>query len=269
MKIALEKEMETLLIPLYGRAMMHQKGLAEDPFAEETVEKLDYDFSKLRIQEKTQVMLSVRSSAIDRLAGAFLREHPNAVVLSLGCGLDARERRLNAPYCCWYDLDFPEVIAIKRQLYPQTERFRYIASSVTNWGWMERAERSDETLVIAEGLTMYLSAEEMQTLLVKLRDTFGSAVMIFDAYSRLTAKRAKSHPSLKRTGAQIKWGADAPEEIEAFGNGIAHEKTVYLTDRGETQRLPKGYRAMFRLADRFKTAREAHRIFVFSLKPQK
>jgi hypothetical protein len=81
----------------------------------------------------------------------------------------------------------------------------------------------------------------------------------------MTAKQAKNHPSLKKTGAKIQWGVDGPETMESFGEGISYMKTIYLTDESATGALPKKYRTMFRLADRFRTAREAHRIFVMRL----
>ncbi len=258
--------METLLIPLYGRARMSKLGYFHDEFAERAVESIDYDFTRLQIQEKTQIMLSVRGALIDAFTVDFLRAHPDSTILYLGCGLDAREKRLNSPARLWYDLDFPEVIAIKRQLYPETERYRLIGSSVTDWGWMEQVERNGKPLlVIAEGLLMYLTDQEVKTLFVKLRDVFSDVTFIFDAYSSMTAKQAKHHPSLKKTGASIRWGVDTPAEMEAFGEGIAHEHTLYLTGGDAMRYLPEKYRGMFRLAGRFKAAREAHRIFVMRL----
>ena len=46
MKLSLKEEMETLLIPLYGRAQMSRKGLFQDLDAESAISQIDYDFSK-------------------------------------------------------------------------------------------------------------------------------------------------------------------------------------------------------------------------------
>jgi len=269
LKIQLKEEMETLLIPLYGRAQMSKAGYFRDADAEEAVRSIDYNFSRLHIQEKTQIMLSIRGALIDAFTVDFLRTHPNSTTIYLGCGLDARAKRLNMPSPLWYDLDFPEVIGIKRQLYPETERYRLIGSSVTNWGWMDSVERNGSPLlVIAEGLLMYLTENEVRTLFTKLRDAFSDVTFVFDAYSSMTAKQAKHHPSLKKTGASIHWGIDTPAQMEAFGDGIAHEKTIYLTGEDAVQYLPEKFRGMFRFAGRFKAAREAHRIFVMRLRAQ-
>jgi O-methyltransferase involved in polyketide biosynthesis len=267
MKIALKEEMETLLIPLYGKAQMSRKGIFRDRDAEEAVAQIDYDFSRLHIQEKTQVMLSIRAALMDDFAAGFLKEHPHSAVLHLGCGLDARARRLGVPIRVWYDLDFPQVIDIKRQLYEETENYRYIPSSVTDLDWMHEVDTGGfPLLVVAEGLFMYLAEEDIKELLLKMQRKFKDVTLIFDTYSKLTASKASRHPSLKRTGAVIRWGVDSPAEIEAFGSGIIHQKTLYLTDKNAISCLPAGYRTIFALAGNFKAAKEAHRIFIMNLR---
>lgn len=264
MKIALSGAMETLLIPLYGRAQMSRRGLFPDTDAEQAVARIDYDFSRLKIRDKTQLMLSLRSALLDDFTTAYLREHREAAVLYLGCGLDPRARRLHEPAVRWYDLDFPEVIAIKRQLFDETPRYSMLASSVTEWGWLDAVAGGGDVLVIAEGLFMYLGEDDIRTLFDRLRRKFAGVTLIFDAYSHATVKHSARHPSLKKTGAVIRWGVDTPSEIEAFG-GVRHEKTLYLTDREAVKRLPKGSRLIFSIAGKFRAAREAHRIFVMSL----
>lgn len=266
LQIQLEKEMETLLIPLYGRAQMSRKGYFQDVYAENAIRSIRYDFSRLKIQEKTQIMLSVRGALIDAYCINFLRMQPDSTVVYLGCGLDARANRLEFPTHLWYDLDFPEVIDIKRQLYPETRQYRLIGSSVTDWEWMDAIEQNGRPLlVIAEGLLMYLSEEEVQTLVLKMRDRFIDTTFVFDAYSRFTAKQASNHPSLKKTGAIIRWGIDSIEELTSLGDGILHQETIYLTEARATKLLPKKFRGMFHFAGLFRAAREAHRIFVLHL----
>jgi O-methyltransferase involved in polyketide biosynthesis len=258
--------METLLIPLYGRAKMSQRGMFKDEDAELAITQIDYDFSKLQIKEKTQIMLSIRGGLIDDYTKQYLSDHPDSTVIYLGCGLDSRAKRMGFTAKLWYDIDFPQVIDIKRQLYVETKNYRYIPSSVTDWTWMSSVESNNRpVLIIAEGLLMYLGEQDIQTLLLKMRDEFKDATLIFDAYSNLTAKQAKNHPSLKKTGATVQWGIDSPKTLEAFGEGIRHIKTIYLTDGAATEGLSKRYRAMFWFAGKFNAAREAHRIFVVKL----
>lgn len=263
MKIQLKNEMETLIIPLYGKARMSEAGVFKDPYAEAAIKTISYDYSKLKIRNKTQVMLAMRAAIIDDLTGNFIHENPDCLVLHLGCGLDARFMRLGPRAGMWYDLDFPEVIEIKERLYQETDNYRFIASSVMDLKWVDRIQKvPNKALVIAEGLLMYLSENEINGLFSALKEKFESYTIIFDAYSKLTAKSSKNHPSLKKTGAVIKWGIDSPQEMAGYVKEIEHLKTLYLTDQSVTDMLPENYRAMFKIAGLFKSAREAHRVFV-------
>ncbi|SMP59200.1 class I SAM-dependent methyltransferase [Anoxynatronum buryatiense] len=266
MKIQLKNEMETLIIPLYGKAKMSEIGVFNDLYAEAAIDKLDYDYSRLKIQKKTQIMLAIRAKIIDDFAKDFISENPNCLVLHLGCGLDARFMRLGPHIEKWYDLDFPEVIDIKKQLYDETENYKYISSSVTDLRWIDGIEViKKEVLVIAEGLFMYLCESEIKALFGALKSKFESYTIIFDAYSKRTAKSIKNHPSLKKTGATIKWGVDNPREIEGYTQTVKHMKTLYLTDKNAIEMLPKNYQILFMLAGLFKSAREAHRVFVMNV----
>jgi O-methyltransferase involved in polyketide biosynthesis len=266
MKILLKNEMETLIIPLYAKAKMSEMGVFKDSYAEAAIDKFDYDYSRLKIQNKTQVMLAMRAAIIDGFTKDFISENPNCLVLHLGCGLDARFMRLGIQIEKWYELDFPEVINIKKQLYRETENYKYISSSVTDLRWIDSIGAvENKVLVIAEGLFMYLSESEIKALLGALKSKFESYTIIFDAYSKLTAKSSKYHPSLKKTGATIKWGVDYPSEVEGYTETMKHMKTLYLTDGNIVEMLPKNYRIMFMLAGLFKSAREARRVFVMNV----
>jgi len=266
MKIQLKNEMETLIIPLYGKAKMSEIGVFKDPYAEAAVDRLDYDYSMLKIQNKTQVMLAMRAAIIDEFAKDFIKDNPNCMVLHLGCGLDARYMRLGLNIERWYDLDFPEVIEIKKQLYNKTVNYRFISSSVTELQWMDNIEiRENEVLVIAEGLLMYLNENDIKTLFEALQSKFRNYTIIFDAYSKLTAKSSKNHPSLKKTGAAVKWGMDDPKEIVSLIKTAKLLKTFYFTDEKVIEMLPQNYRRLFKLAGLFKSAREAHRVFAMKV----
>jgi O-methyltransferase involved in polyketide biosynthesis len=89
--IPLSGEMETLLIPLYGKAMESRKRApCSRTKNEEIVERSGYDFQSLHIQEKTNLFMCIRAKLLDDFARSFLRGGEPALVLHLGCGLDSR-----------------------------------------------------------------------------------------------------------------------------------------------------------------------------------
>ena len=52
----------------------------------------------------------------------YLKGHPNAAVVNLGCGLDNTGRTCNNGRCKIYNLDFPDVIALRQRLLPAGDR---------------------------------------------------------------------------------------------------------------------------------------------------
>ena len=124
---------ETLLIPLYNRAMESQRpdAMVKDEKAVELVTKMPLDFSRVRqipMTELLKVMRIMFTREFDRYARDFLDRHPGAVVVHLGCGLDSRFERVDNGYVEWYDLDLPEVIELRRKLISdEGERYHLLA----------------------------------------------------------------------------------------------------------------------------------------------
>jgi len=264
-KITLTPEQETLLIPLYAKAQPGNP-LFFDPQAQDILNRVDYDFTRLRVPYKTVVLVCQRAKKLDTVTHDFLAEHPSGVVLHLGCGLDGRFWRVDNGEVDWYDLDMLPVIELRQRFYPVHERYHLIASSVTDLEWMAMVRAADRpVLIIAEGLLMYLSEADVRRLLLQLRETFPGCRLIADVFSRMTARSATQHPSLKRTGASIGWGIDHPSEIEAWSPGIHLIEEWFFTQDPDLDRLSLGYRLAYKLAGAFKMVQRAHRIVYYQL----
>lgn len=264
-RITLSPEQETLLIPLYAKSQPGNP-LFFDPRARDILDRVDYDFTRLRVPYKTVVLVCQRAKKLDAATRAFLSEHERAVVLHLGCGLDSRFWRVDNGQVEWYDLDMPPVIELRQQFYAAHERYHLLASSVTDLDWMEGvAAAGRPVLIVAEGLLMYLSETEVQRLVLRLRETFPGCRLIADVFSRVTARSATKHPSLKQTGASIGWGMDDPREVEGWAQGIRLLEEWYFTQDPDMQRLTLGYRLAYKLAGAFNMVRRAHRIVYYQL----
>ena len=126
-------EQETLFIPLYCKAKKNNPILV-DPKAQEILQQVDYKFSSLDVPAKTCASVLLRAKKLDEYTQAFLVEHPDSLVLHLGCGLDARYDRLRPKSADWFDLYLPDVIKLQRTFFDETDRVHMIASSVTELG---------------------------------------------------------------------------------------------------------------------------------------
>ena len=264
-KVTLTPEQETLLITLHAKAQPGNP-LFFDPKAQEILNQMDYDFARLRVPYKTVILVCQRAKKLDAVTRDFLAEHPNGVVLHLGCGLDGRFWRMDNGKVEWYDLDMPPVIELRQQFYPASERYHLIASPVTDLEWVSEVMTAGRpVLVVAEGLLMYLGEADVRRLLLQLRETFPGCWLAADVFNRMTARSAAQHPSLKRTGATLGWGIDDPHEVEAWSPGIRLLEEWYFTQDPDLERLSLGYRLAYKLAGAFKMVQRAHRIVYYQL----
>lgn len=264
-KITLTPEQETLLIPLYTKAQPGNP-LFFDPKAQEILNRVDYDFTRLRVPYKTVVLVCQRAKKMDAAAREFLEGHPAGVVVHLGCGLDGRFWRIDNGKVEWYDLDMVPVIELRKRFFPASERYHLVASSVMDLGWVEQVMAAGRlVLVIAEGLLMYLGEEDVRRLVLRLQEAFPGCRLIADVFSRMTARSAARHPSLRQTGATIGWGIDDPHKIEAWSQGIRLLEEWFFTQDADLGRLSLGYRVAYRLAGAFKMVQRAHRIVYYQL----
>ena len=149
---------ETMLITLWARATetMRPDALLKDDYAVEMIKKVDYDFSKFKKAKASQAGVCIRAKLIDEETLKFLAEHPDAVVIQLGAGIDARYQRLKCPDVThWYDLDLEEVIDIRRELIPETDKNTCLALSLFDYRWLDEVKRHQKPiLIIAEGVLM-------------------------------------------------------------------------------------------------------------------
>ena len=65
----------------------------------------------------------------------YLKAHPNAAVVNLGCGLDGTGRACDNGSCKIYNLDFPDVIAVRNALLPAGEREENIPCDLNDPAW--------------------------------------------------------------------------------------------------------------------------------------
>jgi len=75
----------------------------------------------LKISEKTNILMCIRAKLIDSFVRDFLSKNSGSVALHLGCGLDSRYNRIENSNVDWYDVDFEEVIDIRRHFYKETD----------------------------------------------------------------------------------------------------------------------------------------------------
>ncbi|MBQ9081146.1 MAG: class I SAM-dependent methyltransferase [Clostridia bacterium] len=210
----LNNESKTLFIPLLGKAQMSRKKLfINDKKAEEIIQSVDFDFKKLKQSEALSMYMAARAAIFDDICNDFILNHPNTVVVHLGCGLDARCLRVNQNYRTWYDVDFESVISLRKRFYEESDNYKMIGASIAELCWEEINHSNANVLVIAEGVTMYLSEEELRETLEKICKAFSGAEILFDAYSMRAVKLSRYKNPVNQVNAAVKWGMDKSQDF--------------------------------------------------------
>jgi len=216
-KVTLTQEKETLLITLYakGEESRLPDSLLHDHFAAEAMSRIDYDFSKLKVSRDDMIGLAMRAHILDGWTREFIAKYPKATVLHLGCGLDSRVFRIDPPPTIrWFDVDYPEVVALRRRVYPERGNYTLIGASVTEPNWLATVPSYRPAMVVAEGLFMYLGEEAVPQLLARLTRHFPGGHLAFDGFSRLGLQLVRYHRSVRATGATLRWSIDDPHQLE-------------------------------------------------------
>jgi O-methyltransferase involved in polyketide biosynthesis len=193
--------------------------MVQDPTAVHLQQQIDFDFSRFaRLGGSQQVLIMMRTRQMDRWIRSFLAAHPDAVVVDIGCGLDARFERVDNRRVAWYDLDLPDVIALRRQFYTETPRRRFIASSAFDLAWLDRvAVRPGQPgLFVSEGVFVYFSEEQVKRLVLALRERYPGAELIFDSVPWLLPLASWMHPALRTLKQEVAWGLRRGNDLEAW-----------------------------------------------------
>ena len=198
MKYKIEKNtvQETLLIPLYGRKMCSRlyPSLYRDETAIQLIDQLDYDFSVLEkkpgslMQRFGFLECAMRQNDLAFEVRDYLKTHPNAAVVNLGCGLDSTGRSCDNGSCKIYNLDFPDVIAVRNELLPAGEREENIPCDLNDTAWFSQIDASGGAVFFASGVFYYFLTEQVKALVQKMADAFPGGVLVFDAANRTAVK---------------------------------------------------------------------------------
>lgn len=186
-KIQKNSVQETLIIPLYGRKLamdMYPENFS-DHDCQRLIERIDYDFPRQRkIMDRIgAIMGATRQYDLAAVCREYLSKHPKACVVNLGCGLDTTFRQVDNGTSKGYNIDFPDVIAVRNQLLPETEREKNIAADLTDTSWFTRIDyrQEDGVVFFASGVFYYFKREEVKKLLSSMAEHFPGGKLTFDA----------------------------------------------------------------------------------------
>jgi O-methyltransferase involved in polyketide biosynthesis len=218
------KVSETLLIPLYFRALecKEPEPMVRDEKAPVIVERMHYHFTRFEKAALDRVFTMMRAREFDRSARAFLEQHPASVVVEIGCGLDDWLSRVDNGTVEWYNLDLPEVIAVRTELLGEEGRGRAIACSALDPAWLKQVRPRPVTacLFLAEGVLPYFEESEVRRFILMLDDQYPGSELVFDALSPFLVWIQKLEPGTKGAASLIRWTCRTDRELEHWREGL-------------------------------------------------
>ena len=223
---------KTLYIPLYGKSYVSKKGLfLNDKKAEEIWETEGFSLKGKSKSKWLAYYMGVRSAVFDEWLKQQMENLPDAVVVHIGCGMDSRVIRVDTESYKWYDVDFSEVIKERKRYYAESDNYKMIAGDARDCRWLTTITENKSAIVVMEGVSMYLTIEEMRNLSDSLCAHFEQVVLLVDCYTSFAAKMSKHRNPINDVGVTEVYGIDDPQAYQS-------EKLTYIK---EHTMIPKKY----------------------------
>lgn len=224
-----------------ARESQRPEPLFHDPFARKLAGERGEEIARtLPFHEKNSWSWVTRTYVFDRLITQQLQQGTD-LVLNLAAGLDARPYRMPLPAnLIWVEVDLPAILDYKEEILGREkprcrlERVRLdLANVEERRALLDRlAKQATNALVLSEGLLIYLSADQVETLAQDLAQRSAFQSWIADIASPGLLEMIK-----KNTAAQIGEGAadlqfapqNGPQFFTACGWNPAEVHSVLKT----------------------------------------
>lgn len=220
---------KTLYIPLYGKVLVSKKGIIlKDKNAEEIWDKVSFPLKRKSKSKWLAYFMGMRANVFDAWVQQKIAEFPNSLVLHLGCGLDSRVKRVGINSTFWFDVDFPAVINERKRYYAETENYRMLSADIKEYSFVKLLPKCNRAIVILEGVSMYLTNQELQQLFLKLSEHFDNLSVLLDCYSPFAAKMSKIKNPVKEVGVSKVYGI-ANSSVLQTGTHLTFVKEHIMT----------------------------------------
>ena len=252
---------KTLYIPLRGKAYVSSRGfLLSDPDAEAIWNAEGFPLKGKSASKWLAYSMGIRAAVFDRWLRKQLKEIPDAVILHLGCGLDSRCRRVQTDNH-WFDVDFPAVIEERMRYFSESHAYHMIGSDLRE-DFLRKIPQGGRAIVVMEGISMYLTAQERRALLQKLSAHFSEVRLLMDTYTAFAAKATKYKNPINDVGVTQVHGFDDPRE-PTNGAGFVFHQEHDMNPPELIAQLPQKDQKIFRLVYGGKLAQKICRLYEY------
>lgn len=205
---------ETALVTLAIRASetARKNARIKDFMAKEIIDTLGVDVRKydpFLSHEGVVARIIMYKNQLNEL----IIRHPDALCVNLGCGFDDKFIQVDNGKIMWYDVDLPDILAVRRKIYKDRERCIMKEGNALESNWTKGLPKQRSTnIIIMEGVLEYFTKEEVRKCLKMLCDSFEHGYLLAELHHPLLGRNTKYHDAVKHTKAQFHWGTKSGKE---------------------------------------------------------
>ena len=251
---------KTLYIPLYGKSYVSKKGvILEDKMAERIWEAEGFALRGKSASKWLAYYMGMRARVFDDWVREKISENPTATVIHIGCGLDSRVSRVGGA-SRWYDVDFPEVIAERGRYFTSSESYTMLSADAREANSLD-AVIGDIAIVVMEGVSMYLTPDELARLFSNIWGRFGRVYLLMDCYTTFAAGMSKIKNPINDVGVTTVYGMDDPTVLTVSGMEYVGERD--MTPPALTDHLSGAERGIFKTLYGGRASKKLYRLYEY------
>ncbi|WP_293770178.1 class I SAM-dependent methyltransferase [uncultured Corynebacterium sp.] len=222
--MALTSTQETLFFPLLGRAAAAQRWprLFSDRWAQQAADIAAAEGTTARsLDTYSQTVYGLRHVAIVAEIKDYLRDHPGAAVVNIGCGLDSLAADLaGTDHGTLYNLDFPEVLAVRSRWLPQDGSVD-LPYSLTDVAWLDHVDGTQGMIAVATGVMYYIEVGDAAAIIDAMAQRFPAGRFIYDAESPMITRGSEKQIARAGVTASMPFQVKDPFSVRFWSRSIA------------------------------------------------
>jgi hypothetical protein len=136
---------------------------------------------------------------------------------------------------------------LREQIYPTRPHYHLVATCATDSSWLDEIPADRPVLLLAEGISMYLTVYQGVALLQSFVDRFPAGELQIDFFNWLGIRSQKAQKLVRRSGSMLHWAVNSPDDILSRVSGIRLLAAVSFFDASTFGRVSAGFRFARRL----------------------
>lgn len=257
---------KTLYIPLYSKSFVSKKGIIlSDKKAEEIWECEGFSLKRKSRSKWLAYFLAMRAAVFDQWLNTEMRKDDKLLILHVGCGMDSRVLRIGTSGHLWYDIDFENVINLRKKYYSENEYYKMLVGDIRKLDWLSKIPDSKNIAIILEGVSMYLKTAELQAFLCAVNNRFQAISILMDCYTKKGAVATNLKNPINDVGVNITYGIDEPRVLEQ-DTGFCFIKEHDMTPSNMINELKGFERTIFKILFAGSFSKSIYRMYEFKKK---